>query len=126
MPHICHFEIFATDPERAIAFYSGVFGWQFTKTGGSQDYWLICSGAKPEVGISGGLLRSPTPIPKSSVPAAFVCYILVDSVDAYLPKVAANGGLMVGPKTSVPGYSSFAPCLDSEGNQFRLFEADSR
>lgn len=126
MPRLCHFEILASDPERAIAFYTAVFDWQFHKAGGPDDYWSIRTGLKQENGISGGLLRSSRPIQiqKGGVPSAFVCYILVDSVEAYLKKVKDGGGMVLGDKTSVPGFGWFAPCLDSEGNHFSLFEAD--
>jgi len=37
-----YFEIQADDPERAIGFYTAVFGWGFTKvTGLPIDYWRI-------------------------------------------------------------------------------------
>ena len=31
MPRPVHFEIHATDPQRAIRFYTQLFGWTFTK-----------------------------------------------------------------------------------------------
>ena len=29
MPRPIHFEIHADDPDRAVAFYKGLFGWEF-------------------------------------------------------------------------------------------------
>ena len=34
MPRVIHFEINADDPERAVEFYRGVFGWDITNMGG--------------------------------------------------------------------------------------------
>ena len=81
MPRVVHFEIHATEPERLIAFYSGLFGWTFTKAEG-MDYWLIGTGAPDEPGIDGGLVKRPVPGPADS-PAlnAFPCTVQVDSVD---------------------------------------------
>ena len=44
MSRVIHFEIHADNPERAIAFYSGLFGWQFKKWEGPMLYWLITTG----------------------------------------------------------------------------------
>ena len=41
MPRPIHFEVPADRPERAIAFYEQVFGWQFHKWDGPMPYWLI-------------------------------------------------------------------------------------
>ncbi len=43
MPRVVHFEIHATDPEALVAFYSGLFGWSFTRAEG-MEYWLIETG----------------------------------------------------------------------------------
>ena len=58
MSRIVHFEIHASDPERAIDFYTSVFGWNFHQwEGGDADYWLIMTGPDEEPGINGGLSR---------------------------------------------------------------------
>ena len=57
-----YFEIQADDPERAIGFYTAVFGWGFTKvTGLPIDYWRI----QPE-DMGGGLLKRPAIAPPPS------------------------------------------------------------
>jgi predicted enzyme related to lactoylglutathione lyase len=44
MPRVVHFEIVADNPERAIKFYKEVFGWEFKKWDGPQDYWFVKTG----------------------------------------------------------------------------------
>ncbi len=44
MPRPIHFEIPAENPERAMQFYSSVFGWKFNKWDGPMDYWVISTG----------------------------------------------------------------------------------
>jgi len=61
MPRPIHFEIPAENPERAINFYSTVFGWKFDKWAGPADYWLITTGDSGEPGINGGLLPRRDP-----------------------------------------------------------------
>ena len=38
---IVHFEIPADDVERAQAFYTQLFGWQFSNPPGYDDYWAV-------------------------------------------------------------------------------------
>ena len=40
MGRVVHFEIHADDPERAVAFYTGVFGWTVNRYG-DMPYWLL-------------------------------------------------------------------------------------
>ncbi|MBV8792796.1 MAG: hypothetical protein JO237_12195, partial [Pseudolabrys sp.] len=53
MRRVVHFEIHAADPERAIRFYGGLFGWQFQKFAGPMDYWVITTGTGDNTGING-------------------------------------------------------------------------
>jgi len=53
MPRPVHFEIPAENPQRAIDFYTKVFGWKFSKWDGPMDYWIISTGQAPEPGIDG-------------------------------------------------------------------------
>ena len=43
MGKVAHFEIPTSNPEKAIEFYSKVFGWKFNKWG-EMDYWLTEAG----------------------------------------------------------------------------------
>src|SRR5690242_5423344 len=99
MPRVVHFEIYADNPERAVAFYRGVFGWDIHKWDGPQDYWLIATGAEGTPGINGGLARrqGPAPVDGQAV-AAYTCTIDVPSVDEYLGKITAAGGSLAMPK----------------------------
>jgi len=56
MPRPIHFGIHAENPQRAIKFYTDLFGWTFGKWNGPQDYWLIKIGESGTPGIDGGLL----------------------------------------------------------------------
>ena len=46
MPRPIHFEIPAENPERAMEFYSSIFGWKFSKWAGPMDYWVISTGQR--------------------------------------------------------------------------------
>jgi len=121
-----HFEIHAADPQRAIAFYSGVFGWSFNKWDAPQDYWLIKTGDPTAPGIDGGLLPRHGGAPEAMQAVnAFVCTIGIDDLDASLRRVGELGGSIALPKMAVPMVGWLAYVKDSEGNIVGLLQADA-
>jgi predicted enzyme related to lactoylglutathione lyase len=120
MPRIIHFELPADNPERAVEFYSKVFGWKMQKWEGPTEYWLISTGDAAQPGINGGLLRRP-------YPGAVTCNTLdVASVDEAVANVGKNGGKTVAPKMAIPGVGYLAYCSDTEGNIFGVMQADTK
>lgn len=122
MGRVVHFEIQATNPQRAINFYENVFGWTFNRWG-EQEYWLIETGPEEEPGINGGLVPRREAVTGAEV-GAFVCTIDVESVDDTLKLIGSNGGQRVVPKTPVPGVGYLVYCRDPEGNLFGVMEMD--
>jgi hypothetical protein len=119
MPRIVHFEIYADDPQRAIKFYEGLFGWTFTKWEASeQEYWLITTGPDDEPGINGGL-GGPRELPDKAVNTLDVA-----DIDAVLAHIADYGGEVVVPKMPVPGVGWLAYCRDTAGVLFGMMQAD--
>lgn len=118
MPRVVHFELQAEKPDRAIKFYKNVFGWEFKKWDGPQEYWLIMTGPESQPGINGGLLQRNPP----GCPA--VNSIDVPSVDEFTDKVIKQGGTVVMPKMPIPGVGYVAYCADTEGTIFGLFQGD--
>ncbi|MBI2851592.1 MAG: VOC family protein [Chloroflexi bacterium] len=119
MPRVIHFEIPVDDPDRAIKFYSSVFGWKIESWGGPADYWLITTGKDDEPGINGAITRRQEPV------MATTNALDVPSVDDFLGKIAANGGKVVMRKTAVPGVGYMAYCRDTEDNLFSIFQDDT-
>ena len=125
MPRVIHFEIHAENPERALAFYQGLFGWQFQKWAGPTDYWVITTGTDGEKGINGGMIRrmGPPPVEMAAV-NAYVCTVDVPAIDAYVAKAVAAGGVIAMPKFPIPGIGWLAYVKDTEGNILGLMQAD--
>ena len=117
MSRVIHFELAADNPERAVQFYSKVFGWQINKWEG-QDYWLVTTGESSTPGIDGAIM------PRDPQRPPIVNTIGVDSLDDSVAMTAANGGTVLEPKMSIPGVGYFAYCLDTEGNPFGLMQSD--
>ena len=123
-----HFEIQVDDCERAIKFYTDVFGWDFQKWEGSPtEYWMIMTAPKDskEPGINGGLFKRPCPAPAPEQGTnAYVCTIQVDDYDACAEKILKAGGIVAMPKFALPGMAWQGYYIDTEGNTFGIHQAD--
>lgn len=120
MPTIVHFEIPADDVERSKKFYSQLSGWKIEKfpsetpAGG---YWMsTITDDKGNRILGGGMHKRMHPAQQ------IINYIDVKSVDEYSSKVEKLGGKVVMPKTAVDGMGYFAFCMDTENNNFAIWE----
>jgi predicted enzyme related to lactoylglutathione lyase len=123
---IVHFEIQAENTERAMKFYTDVFGWSFEKWG-ENPYWMVMTAEKgsTEPGINGGLLVRPCPAPKPEQGAnAFVCTVQVDNFDEIAKKIEEAGGKVAMPKYALVGMAWQGYFLDTEGNTFGVHQTD--
>jgi predicted enzyme related to lactoylglutathione lyase len=117
MSRVVHFEIPASDPDRASAFYKKVFGWKFEKWPGPTEYWMVTTGADGTPGINGGLMRNTNVKTTTNT-------IGVESVEAAIAAATSAAGKLVMPKTPIPGVGYFAYCEDTEGNLFGVMQFD--
>lgn len=120
MPTIVHIDIPAERVERAKNFYGSLFGWKFDAPPGFAEYFLFeTTDEKGQPGIGGGLGKRGAPDQR------ITCYIGVDSIASYLPKIEKMGGKVVMQRTEVPGFGALAICVDTENNPFGLWEPKS-
>ena len=124
MPRPIHFEIHADNAERAIAFYTRLFDWQFSQWAG-QPYWLVKTGEAGTPGIDGGLMprRGPGPADMAAV-NAFVCTIDVTDLDAMVARLVEAGGTVALPRMPIPTVGWLAYGKDTEGNIFGMMQSD--
>jgi predicted enzyme related to lactoylglutathione lyase len=112
---ILHFEINATDPQRAKKFYSNLFGWKYKDSDiPGIEYYLI-DGVTP-----GGAINPQTDPSATKAPTI---YFGTDDIDKSMKKVRDGGGTAED-KQPIPGQGWFAACTDTEGNSFALFQND--
>jgi len=118
MARVTHFEIVASDPDRAKRFYEAAFGWEVVPWEGPVEYWIIRTGAEGEPGIDGGMSRG--------VPSRTGAYLTldVDSLAAVVVKVESAGGRVTQEPTELPGVGTRAAVADTEGNEFGLVQTD--
>ena len=119
MPRIVHFDISVSEPEKAIEYYSNVFGWEIAKWGGPMDYWLVTTGPEGEPGINGGLSKAQEGEP------GMVLTVEVESVDDFLKTITDNGGSIIEEKAPIPGVGWSAMTADPLGNLMGIFESDT-
>jgi predicted enzyme related to lactoylglutathione lyase len=115
MPRVVHFEIAADDPERAVAFYREVFGWEIEKWA-EGEYWLCTTGPDEQMGINGAIMR------RSDPSQMVVNTIGVDSLEEALAMVVDRGGKVLTDVMEIPGIGNFAYCQDTEGNPFGVLQ----
>ena len=113
---INHIEFPADDPERAMAFYAAVAGWEFSAMEGMPDYWVFRSGE----GYGGAVGKRGV-----SVGQVLRDYITVDSIEDALAAATRTGGTIKEPKTEIPGMGWFAVVIDPEGSEVGLFQGSA-
>ena len=111
---LVHFEVRAKDAARARSFWGGLFGWQFQDAGmPDMDYQMVRTGEE-----QGGAVY-----PSDEPTGALTVYFDTDDIDASLAKVRELGG-QAEDKQPIPHVGWFARCVDTEGNEFSLFQSD--
>jgi hypothetical protein len=113
--HIAHFEIFASDVQRARKFYEQVFGWRF-EVGGPPDFYHIITGPPVEHGISRGLVAKRRGPAAQGPINAFRCTISVDSVKGTAAAIEAAGGKLRSAIIDIPGVGRVVEFADTEDN----------
>ncbi len=108
---IVHFEVPASDSERARGFYGSLFGWQFQQGMPEMDYHLTEGGA-----VMGGDMAA-------QMVGHLRIYFDTDDIDVSVAKVRELGG-EAEDKQPIPGVGWFSGCKDTEGNEFSLFQSD--
>jgi predicted enzyme related to lactoylglutathione lyase len=124
MSRAVHFEIHASDPEQAAAFYRAVLGWTIERWG-DQDYWMIKTGPDDEPGLNGGMLprRGPAPEPGAPVNGFAITHGVAD-VDATLKTALDNGATIALDKERMEGIGILAYVLDPDGNLFGILQPE--
>ena len=113
-----HFDVPVSDPQRAITFYSNVFGWKIQKWDGPMEYWLISTGSTDEPGIDGGLYIAQNEERITNLTMGVV------SLDDSVVLLEKHGGKVVQPKAAIPGIGWIVYFTDSEGNTFGFMQDD--
>jgi uncharacterized protein len=101
------------DPERAIEFYSALFGWSFDALPESETPYL---GVSLDGRLAAGMMLLP---PGAPAPPHWLVYFGIDDIDAAAGKIGESGGALLVAKTAVPG-GEIVVAQDPQGAAFAL------
>lgn len=121
-----HFEIQAADPQRAVAFYTAVFGWtaQDWSEYAGMPYFGVSTGEGP--GIDGAILGRPggtNPEVGGPVMGATLTMGVAD-YDATAERILEAGGTEALPKYALPGMAWQGYFHDTENNVLGIHQPD--
>jgi hypothetical protein len=115
----CWVDTSQPDPEAAVAFYSGLFGWDFEDAmpAGSTGKYYIARLRGGDVAAVGSQAQDQAPR------AAWNTYVWVESADEVVSKVVGAGGGVVVDPVDVLDAGRMAVFTDPEGAAFRVWQA---
>jgi predicted enzyme related to lactoylglutathione lyase len=102
------------DPDRAIEFYSQLFGWRIERTDSEvAAYWGIYVGDW----LNAGMMQLT---PEQEAPPHWLVYFGSGDLDVAVEKIGAGGGTILLPKMEVPG-GEIIIAQDAQGAVFGTF-----
>jgi predicted enzyme related to lactoylglutathione lyase len=116
----CWVDTSQPDPEAAVAFYSGLFGWEFEDVmpSGSEGKYFIARIRGRDVAAVGSTPEGAPPI------ATWNTYVWVESADETASKVLQAGGTTLMGPFDVMGAGRMAVFADPEGAVFYTWQAN--
>lgn len=111
---VIHFEITASNRERAVEFYSQLFDWKTSMAPGF-DYSLVEPAGNNSIG--GGIGSA-----QSGQKPFVTFYVGVDDLQATLDKAESLGAKTILPPTPIPGIGACALFADPDGIVIGLFK----
>ena len=103
------------DVDAAIAFYAGLFGWQFDERGTDDRYAVATLEGKTVAAIASPSFANPSS-------PAWTTYVAVDTADDVAARVREAGGTVIAGPADRLGLARTALCTDPGGAVFGLWE----
>jgi uncharacterized protein len=116
--HIGWHELYAGDPARELAFYSGLFGWTKDRAhdmGPMGTYQIFAIGGT----ACGGIMKAAPPVPHP----CWSYYIAVESVAGASDRAQARGATVLNGPMEVPGGAWIVQARDPQGAHFAMVSA---
>jgi len=114
---IVWYENLSHDRKKAVGFYTKLFGWSEMPTPGNMDYTMFSLNGAP---LGGGFQMPPGDAMKD-VPAHWLMYVGVASVDDSVKQATGLGATVIVPPGDIPNMGRFAVLKDPQGAVFALW-----
>jgi uncharacterized protein len=114
---VTYFEIPVRDLDRAVKFYSIVFGYDFERTEIDGNAMALFPFTDDASGITGALAQGDSYVPGKQ---GARLYFATDDIDAVLGRAVNAGGKVLYPKTAIGENGWVAEFEDSESNCIAL------
>ena len=127
MSRVIHFEIHAQDVQRAVDFYTAVFGWKTEDWSGfvGMPYVGVTTGEDDRPGINGAIMEASSgPAGPTGPVKGAVLTMGTDDFDATRDRILEAGGQVALGKHALPGMAWQGYFLDTEGNVFGVHQPD--
>ena len=112
---VVHFEVFASNVERARKFYEQVFGWSFESVG-PPDFYLIVTGSANDPGLTHGLIAKRKDSAAQGSLNSFRCTVSVRSITESAAAIEAAGGKLRSGIIDIPNVGKVVEFADTDGN----------
>lgn len=112
-----YFEIPVVDMDRAIRFYSAVFGFDFERETIDGYEMALLPFHEGATGATGALAKGDVYVPSKT---GVIVYFAVADIDTTLVRAVAAGGAVLYPKKAIGPAGFVAEIEDSEGNRIAL------
>jgi predicted enzyme related to lactoylglutathione lyase len=115
----CWIDLVQPDPDATMAFYGDLFEWEYeprTPPEAPSRYAYARKEGLIVAGVGG-------PPAGAGDPSGWTTYMWVDSADAAVDAVVANGGQVVTPAVDIPRAGRVAVCSDPAGAVFGVWQA---
>jgi hypothetical protein len=112
--NIAHFDIAASDVERARRFYERVFGWR-CEAWGPPDFYMVHTGPPADPGIHGSISKREEPV-SGGGRIGYECTVSVADLDKIKASIVANGGKILLEEYEIVGVGRMIRFADTEGN----------
>jgi predicted enzyme related to lactoylglutathione lyase len=112
---VVHFEIFASNVERARKFYEQAFGWRF-EVAGPPDFYFIATGPDTDPGLTHGLIAKRNGEVSPGSLNSFRSTISVKSITESIAAIEAAGGMLRGDIVEIPQVGKVVEFVDTDDN----------
>lgn len=111
-------ELWTADPEKAVAFYQGLFGWAGRPHEMAPSYTVFVNDGQG----CGGMMPMSEEAARSGAPPLWMVYLGVEEADASVERAVSLGARVLAPPTDIPKVGRFAVLADPQGAAFAILE----